>query len=212
MSENTPSVPRRGVRLARRKVRGLRRRVTATLRILGQAGGTIADAFRVLLGKNRREVLPPPYRYLPGRQGTPIAPPDIVIRDISAEMGRGVFAARAFAEGETVEVAPIMLMLDDWYDLPAECRVRVFGWHLLTDYEGLAYALPFGYGTFFNHSRDPNLRYEGDDVEQTITYIARRDIDAGEELSIHYDQPDGVHTEIAQSWFEGLGIVEEGLD
>ena len=213
MSENTPSVPRRGARLARRKVRGLRRRVTATLRILGQAGGTVADAFRVLLGKDRKTVVPPPYRYHPDRQGTPIDPPDLVIRDISPEMGRGVFAARAFSEGETVEVAPIMLMIEDWYDLPAECRVRVFGWHYLTDYEGEAYALPLGYGTFFNHTTEPNLRYEGDDVEQTITYIAHRDIAQGEELFIHYDQPDGVHDpDIGESWFEGVGIVEEVLD
>ena len=133
-----------------------------------------------MLGKDRKTVVPPPYRHHPDRQGTPIDPPDLVIRDISPEMGRGVFAARAFSEGETVEVAPIILMTEDWHDLPAECRVRVSGWHYLTSYEGEAYAFPLGYGTLFNHRNEPNLRYQGEDIEQTITYIARRDIEAGE--------------------------------
>ncbi|MEM9466453.1 MAG: SET domain-containing protein-lysine N-methyltransferase [Actinomycetota bacterium] len=207
MSEktDTPSRARRTVRGVRRKARGAKRRLT-------EAAAPAKDVVRILRGKDKQLAPPPPYHYHHDREGKPIDPPEIVIRDISPEMGRGVFAARAFAEGETVEVAPIMLMIETWDDLPAECRVRVFNWGHVTGVAGEQYALPLGYGTFFNHTNDPNLRYVGSDVEQTLTYIARRDIEAGEQLYIHYDQPDGVHAEIEESWFAAVGIVEEVLD
>ena len=172
----------------------------------------VRRAARALRGPNASSPPPESYPFHEDRKGTPINPPELIVRDISPEMGRGVFAGRAFAEGETVEVAPIMLMMDGWEDLPAEVRVRVFRWGDLAGTWNEHFALPLGYGTFYNHVNDPNLRYEGDDVEQTITYSARRAIAEGEQLTIHYDQPTGEHIEMESSWFDGVGIEQVDVD
>ena len=102
---------------------------------------------------------------------------DVVVRE--GLRGRGVFAARAFAADEEVEVCPTV-------EIP---RAEAKG--VLADYvfdsarSRRAVVLVLGYGMLYNHSADPNVEYTQDEPT-TIDFRARRAVKAGEELTISY--------------------------
>jgi len=50
-----------------------------------------------------------------------------------------------------------------------------------------------GYGSLLNHNSSPNLDYRVDEEALTVTYLAARDLVAGEEATIYYG---------ANLWFE----------
>ncbi len=97
--------------------------------------------------------------------------------------GRGVFATRPFRAGEEIERVPVLVMPADVLalgpdssPLPDYC----FVWGVQT------VALALGYGSLYNHSFDPNARY--DDIgRQTKVFTAIRDIAAGEEITVNYN-------------------------
>ncbi len=97
--------------------------------------------------------------------------------------GRGVFARRAFLEGEIIERVPVVT-------LPVADIKNAEGWVGLAGYcyhwgDGKA-ALALGYGSLYNHSYQPNARY--DDVGRlTKVFSALRDINAGEEITVNYN-------------------------
>jgi hypothetical protein len=86
-------------------------------------------------------------------------------------------------KGEVIERAPVLVLpvgeIDeeaDWTGLWGYC----FMWG-----EGTV-ALALGYGSLYNHSYQPNARY--DDVgRQTKVFSALRDIAAGEEITVNYN-------------------------
>ncbi len=93
--------------------------------------------------------------------------------------GRGVFAARAIAEAETVEVCPTLELPEG--DVAGRLLDYVFD---SPDGNGTV-VMPLGYGMLYNHSAEANLEYvEADDG--AIAYVALRAIAAGEELTINY--------------------------
>ena len=97
--------------------------------------------------------------------------------------GRGVFARRAFREGEVIERVPVIVIplseiknSEGWVGLAGYC----FLWG-----EGKV-ALALGYGSLYNHSYKPNARY--DDVGRlTKVFSALRAIDPGEEITVNYN-------------------------
>jgi hypothetical protein len=101
--------------------------------------------------------------------------------------GRGVFARRPILTGEVIERAPVLV-------LPAgggpgdDC----FEWG-----EG-TWALALGYGSLYNHSYEPNARYE-DVGGRTKCFVALRDIAAGEEITVNYNGDPGDRSPV---WFE----------
>jgi hypothetical protein len=102
--------------------------------------------------------------------------------------GRGVFAARAFAEGDAVESCPTLPLRDA--DVVGELGDYVFG--SSTDGQVL---LLLGFGMLYNHSASPNLEYYQDEPD-VITFVAAREIESGEELTIDY----------GREWWEGRGL------
>lgn len=110
--------------------------------------------------------------------------------------GRGVFAARDLAADEVVHTAPVLLMSDDDHQRLLDTAIDgyVYEW-----YEGgVAFAL--GVGSLINHDDDPNCRYEladeNDPAWPAMTYLARRAIEAGEELTVDYLGGEG------ELWFD----------
>src|SRR5438270_3892935 len=84
--------------------------------------------------------------------------------------GRGVFAERDFAEDEIVERCPVVV-------IPGKHN-RLYSATVLADY-GFRWpqrpevvALPLGYGSLYNHSPDPNLRFHQNLDERAIDFIA----------------------------------------
>ena len=93
--------------------------------------------------------------------------------------GRGVFASRPIAEGETVEVCPTL-------ELPeADVTGRLLDYVFDSPDDEQAVVMPLGFGMLYNHAADNNIEYVQAD-EGAIAYVALRDIAEGEELTISY--------------------------
>jgi SET domain-containing protein len=110
----------------------------------------------------------------------------ITVRKIKGK-GRGVFARRLIADGEIIERVPVIVV-------PAEQIRDAHGQDDLLRYvyewgQGTV-ALALGYGSLYNHSYEPNARYEDLDG-RTKLFVALREIGAGEEITINYNgEPD----------------------
>ncbi|MAT14167.1 MAG: SET domain-containing protein-lysine N-methyltransferase [Planctomyces sp.] len=93
--------------------------------------------------------------------------------------GRGVFARKFIPKGTVIEKVPVLVMpADDIYD--TFIADYVFEWGKGT------VALALGYGSLYNHSFKANCRYE-DTGKMSKSYIAERDIEDGEEVTINYN-------------------------
>ena len=137
-----------------------------------------------------------------------IKTPHIQVQYVSSEVGRGVFSIRAFFKNEVVKVSPIFELDEKYSKLPQAFKDRVFNWGHLTGTES-SRAIALGYGSIYNHSDTPNLRYEADYDSKILKFITMRAIDPGEHLTIHYDHADGKHKKIENDWFEKHEINKE---
>jgi len=92
--------------------------------------------------------------------------------------GFGVFAKVAFKKGDIIERAIMMPLVNvDGNENP----------HLHTwSDDRRIWATGTGYVSLYNHSDLPNVIKDGDIVNDTMTVIAKRDIEAGEELCSFY--------------------------
>jgi hypothetical protein len=92
--------------------------------------------------------------------------------------GRGVFATRTFAEGETVETCPTVEISQGGGDLAD---------YLFESTKEGMFLVVLGFGMLYNHSADPNVDYYQDDGD-TLDFIALRRVERGEELTISYGE------------------------
>jgi SET domain-containing protein len=109
--------------------------------------------------------------------------------------GRGVFARRPIRKGEVFETVPmIVLSAREFEDGLAGTALEsyCFGWGR----DQVALAL--GYGSLYNHSYRPNARYE-DVGPRTKAFVALRDIDPGEEITVNYNGKPRSRTAV---WFD----------
>jgi len=97
--------------------------------------------------------------------------------------GRGVFARRGIRQGEVIERVPVLVLpshevkeAGKWSGLAAYC----FDWGKGT------LALALGYGSLYNHSYQPNARYD-DEGGQIKVFTAIQDIAPGEEITVNYN-------------------------
>lgn len=130
------------------------------------------------------------------------------LRDSTFAPGVGVFACVDFPPGVVVDEADVVLhklggtvpsfsrFEFNWSDVLGQGSDRL--------YQG---AIALGFGSYYNHSDDANLRYfaSGD---RAMGFQARRAIHAGEELTINYRFPDGLGA--AADWFARRGIAQRG--
>jgi hypothetical protein len=91
--------------------------------------------------------------------------------------GRGVFATRAFAKGETVETCPTL-------QLPPGTGTDIADYLFEASARGKS-LVALGYGSLYNHSSDPNVDYHQPAADR-LCFVALRDVQAGEELTIDY--------------------------
>jgi uncharacterized protein len=109
--------------------------------------------------------------------------------------GRGVFARRSIREGEVIERVPVLVLpLAETKNGSAPSRLSgyCFEWRRET------VAVALGYGSLYNHSYNPNARYD-DERAQTKVFTAIREIAAGEEITINYNGEPGDESPV---WFK----------
>ncbi len=132
--------------------------------------------------------------------------PPLAICETGTARGRGVFALRRFEPGEVVETAPVLVLRCEFDDLPELLKTYVFDWEHLTGVPR-SHAVALGYGGMYNHANPSNLRYEADARGAVMRYIAVRQIDVGEELTINYSGESGHHEAETDDWFERHDVV-----
>ena len=117
----------------------------------------------------------------------------VVVKRVPGK-GLGVFARRPIGEGEVIERVPVLVLPDDEIE-DGESGTRLanycFEWGKGT------VALALGYGSLYNHSFDPNARY--DDGRGAKVFTALRDIAPGEEITVNYNGGPQDRTPV---WFE----------
>ena len=120
------------------------------------------------------------------------------VRPIAAK-GRGVFALAKFAGDEVIETAPVILIpAEQWHHIePTVLALYIYNFGPTAAQEHAAIAL--GYGSLYNHSFKPNATYIKDWNEQVIRFVALRDIQQGEEITVNYN---GSPEDQAPIWFE----------
>ncbi len=108
--------------------------------------------------------------------------------------GRGVFAALDIDKGEVIEIAPILILqFEDFIDTKWNLLFEYYFW--MDDYVVLA----LGYGSLYNHSKNPNSKYQISKQAQIITFTAIKDIKKDEEILFNYSGTSGSK---APLWFE----------
>ncbi len=116
------------------------------------------------------------------------------IRTTSAT-GRGVFATRAIAAGELLEIAPVIVLSAD--DRLHVMHTRLYEYLFRWGQERVAVCL--GFGSIYNHSRHPNARYVRHFDAETIHFVALRAIARDEEVCTNYNANERDRSEL---WFE----------
>ncbi len=101
----------------------------------------------------------------------------------SSGRGRGVFATRTIKQGETIEIAPILMVPvdDEPLILSSFLANYTFGLYVGDDeYTGIA----LGYASLYNHSSQPNADYFLN--TKIAVFKSMRTIAKGEEILIDY--------------------------
>lgn len=128
------------------------------------------------------------------------------LADTGTGLGLGVFASRGISAAEVVEVAPVICIRLDYDVLTPLLRQRVFHWGRLAGHDKV-HALALGYGSMYNHANPANMQFAACQEGAAISFVAVRDIQAGEELTINYNNVGGSHESEEDSWFSQTGIT-----
>ena len=111
--------------------------------------------------------------------------------------GRGVFSREAIAEGTLIEICPVVVLPPE--QLPTIHDTKLHDYYFLWGWEDNECAIALGYGSLYNHAYDPNARYLVDIDHDAIEIIARRNIQAGEEITVSYNGDPEDQTPV---WFD----------
>lgn len=117
----------------------------------------------------------------------------------SAGKGRGIFAWRKILKGKTIEEAPVIVIPKN--------EIKFLEKTLLQDYYFLwgededQAAIMLGSCSLCNHSYQSNAVFYLKPDRLTIEFVAQRDIEAGEEITINYN---GDSEDQSPVWFDTL--------
>ena len=107
----------------------------------------------------------------------------------SKQRGRGVFSTELIEAQTILEISPVLVLsMEDRKKVEESVLYNyIFEWgegHELG-------ALGLGYVSIYNHSYQPNCRYDMDFENELMTITAIHDVSVGEELFINYNaEPD----------------------
>jgi SET domain-containing protein len=123
------------------------------------------------------------------------------VKFISKRKGKGVFALKKIPKGEIIDVANIILISNNDWDLIEDTILSnySFEWDdpkCKGEYDS---AISLSISQFINHSYNPNVEYRYNYKNMSIEYITIRDISEGEEITVNYN---GSPSDKSPVWFE----------
>ncbi|MCU0518393.1 MAG: SET domain-containing protein [Oscillatoria sp. Prado101] len=115
--------------------------------------------------------------------------------------GRGVFAKKRFSKGELIEQAPVVVVPHS--ELEYLDKTVLYNYYYSWGVNLEDAALSLGNGSLYNHSYEPNAVYVKKIEELVIDFVALRDIEEGEEITVNYNgRPDSRAP--LEYWFEPI--------
>ncbi len=118
---------------------------------------------------------------------------------------RGVFALRDIQPGELVEPCPLILVpFKNETDFANSTPTNSLVDNYYYDWTAEEWCLPLGYAMLYNHSYQPNMKYERDFEQSLLKYVAIKTIHQGDELTVNYNGDPNDQKPI-ESWFHEYG-------
>jgi uncharacterized protein len=111
--------------------------------------------------------------------------------------GYGVFALQDITQHELIELVPVLI-------IPARFDHEILQSHIgnyIFEWSEDNMAIALGFGSLYNHSFSPNAAYDLDYKNNVIEFVALRQINKGEEITVNYNGSTGDHLPV---WFEVL--------
>ncbi len=107
---------------------------------------------------------------------------------VSKTLGvRGIIADTVIKKGTIIERCPIVLIPTSQEKALFQTVLGRYYFEWTKQY----HALVLGYGSLYNHSYSPNVRYDFNYKNRVMTYTAINDVEEGDELTINYNwEPD----------------------
>lgn len=106
----------------------------------------------------------------------------IVVRHTQSARGRGVFAARHIRTGETIELAPVLVL--DEHDTQVVKHTTLYNYFFQWG-KGKT-ALVLGFGSMYNHSHTPNAKHIREFESLQMRFEALADIAPDAEIFVNY--------------------------
>jgi len=100
--------------------------------------------------------------------------------------GRGVFAASNIDKGEMIERCPVIEMMEEGIRTSLE-KISLRNYYFIWGEERDRAAVALGYGSIYNHSFEPNARYDKLIAEKRIDFVALKTIPKNEEITVNYN-------------------------
>lgn len=98
--------------------------------------------------------------------------------------GRGVFCTATIAEGEVIEVCPIIVIPAEEFTVLNATGLMDYSFYF--DKAENTLSLAMGFGSMYNHKKYPNAIYILDRVEKQMIFTAHEQIKAHTEICINY--------------------------
>lgn len=109
--------------------------------------------------------------------------------------GNGIFAMKDIQNDEIIEICPIIILNEK--DTKEIDKTRLYNYYFA--WKKNSSAISLGYGSIYNHSYEPNARYEKDFLKNRLIFKSIKKIKKGEEITVNYN---GDPSNKEKVWFE----------
>ncbi len=116
--------------------------------------------------------------------------------------GRGVFCTATLAEGETIEICPVIVIPAQEFNALNATALMDYSFYFNKEENTLS--LTMGFGSMYNHKQHPNAVYILDREKKQMVFTAHEQIRAHTEICINYG---GEYGKDYSKWFVDRGIV-----
>lgn len=116
--------------------------------------------------------------------------------------GRGVFCHTDLAEGEVIEVCPVIIIPAEEFAPLSATAMMDYSFYFNKEEHTLSLAM--GFGSMYNHRQFPNAVYLLNREAKQLVFTARENIGAHTEICINYGGEYGIDY---NKWFIDRNIV-----